>query len=172
MHKRNLLYSFILFLIIAAGVILYSENRSVKPKQVTSKNGYVTLTLDSSFYDNYSAKKAPEGLLLLQHSHRKGITVMVAASLLSPESQALSLETLANEMKREQQALKIHHSMAIIDDELYYTLLRDEQSLSTSRLKRVGDLIIVTSIIADKSTPKEQIATLLESIEYTLPTQN
>lgn len=166
MHKRNLILSFIIFLILTIGIIIYNQIQPIEPKIVTSKNGYVTLELNSSYRDNYSAKNAPEGLLLLQQSGREDMSVMVAAGIIPPKFRDKTLDEIAKEMEQDQIALGAHLSLKREGDYIEYALKRSDGEISTSRLVRKNGKFIITSVISAEDGDAKKVEAILNSIEY------
>lgn len=163
----NKMASFIAIIVIAVGFIAYDRFKPLKPKELISKQGLVTLTLDSS-YKNIDSSFSPEGTLLAQQSKRHDISVIINAARLTETEKELSLEEYAETMyealpdPRIMQSLTLDHK----ESEIHYTLHTPDAKLSTNRLHLSPEMAVVIAVISEPETPKEEIEAILNSAQF------
>lgn len=163
----NKMASFIAIIVIAVGFIVYDRIKPLKPKELISKQGLVTLTLDSS-YKNIDSSYSPEGTLLAQQSKRHGISVIINGAALTESEKGLSLKAYADQLIEGLPDPRILHSIILNEEEheILYTLRTPDQKLSTNRLRLTPERVVVVAVIAAPEKSSEKIDEILDSVEF------
>ncbi|MDG9730629.1 hypothetical protein OXI21_09400 [Ignatzschineria sp. RMDPL8A] len=166
-NQRNLIVSFFLLLIIAVGVMAYKMVQPIEEKVVTSRQGVVTMMLDSSFNDIYSAKRSPEGTLLLEQSSKHGMTVLVSSAILPKADRTKTLADHQKEIEEELGSRGILRSIELREDHLHYVMQADADKISTCDLYLDDGKMVVLSVVSrENKDQSELINAIMSSARY------